>query len=366
MMIIWRENFLYPDNRERLKRRGEKWMFDVYAWIGSEEIREYLRRNYILSFKERLQLVRTAHRSMEERLAALGELQKEAVTPREKGLAGQVIRLYEFMLQEIQESHPGQFYIRKLPLVAGGRHGREPGRTFVYASYEEMLADIPDGSMWECGEEVEKWELGENGVRELISFCLHPLDEKICVTRTWLDDSRYEEADVSRTVIRQENRIDTGYSYRYPYPLPFATGDLVCLDAPIYEEPLYGVMYSEYYGGQYVHMGIICEEDGAWEFDLLDLSELEIEIYSGYRVIDWLHHAEPEELPEEWKILGELAAYVTDLRRQGPEAIEEPFYRIFGCRREKSRDIRPFSLTPVTFQELMEALREDQKQHAQR
>lgn len=37
-------------------------MFDVYAWIGSEEIREYLRGNYKLSFKERLQPVRTAHR----------------------------------------------------------------------------------------------------------------------------------------------------------------------------------------------------------------------------------------------------------------------------------------------------------------
>lgn len=340
-------------------------MFDVYAWIRSEEIREYLRRNYKLSFKERLQLVRTAHRSMEERLAALGELQKEAVTPWEKGLAGQVIRLYEFMLREIHESRPGQFYIRKLPFSAGDGHGSEPGRIFVYASYEEMLADIPDGSMWECGEEVEKWELGENGVRELISFCLHPLDEKICVTRTWLDDGRYEEAGVGRTVIRQENRvyhIRTGYSYRYPYPLPFATGDLVRLDAPIYEEPLYGVMYSEDYGGQYVHMGIICEENGAWEFDLLDLSELEIGGYSGYRVVDWLHHAKPEELPEEWKILGELAAYFTDLRRQGPEAIEEPFYRIF----EKSRDIRPFSVTPVTFQELMGALREDQRRHPQR
>lgn len=341
-------------------------MFDVYAWILSEEIREYLRANYKLSFKEKLQLVRTAHRPMEERLAALWELQREAVAPREKGLAGQVIRLYKFMLREIRESHPGQFYIRKLPPDAGSK---EPGRIFVYASYEEMLADIPDGDIWECGEEVEKRELGENGVRELISFCLHSLDEKICVTRTWLDDSRYEEADVGRMVIRQENRIydaGTGYNYRYPYPLPFSTGDLVRLDAPIYEEPLYGVMYSEDYGGQYVHMGIICGEDRAWKFDLLDLSELEIGMCSGYRVVDWLHHAEPEELPEERKILGELAAYFADLRRQGPEAIEEPFYRIFGCRREKSRDIRPFSVTPVTFQELKEALREDQRRHPQR
>jgi len=93
-------------------------MLDGYAWIRSEEIREYLRKNYKLSFKERMQLVRSAHRPMEERLQALRMLQKEAVTPREKGFAAQVIRLYEFMLREIRESRSGQFYIRKLPCPA--------------------------------------------------------------------------------------------------------------------------------------------------------------------------------------------------------------------------------------------------------
>ena len=81
------------------------------------------------------------------------------------------------------------------------------------------------------------------------------------------------------------------------------------------------------------------------------------------RVMDWLYRAKPEELPEDRKILGELAAYFTDLRRQGPEVIEEPFFRIFGCRREKSRDIRPFHVTPVTFPELIKALEEDMGQH---
>ncbi len=134
-------------------------MLDGYAWIRSEEIREYLRKNYKLSFKEQMQLVRTAHRPMEERLQALRMLQKEAVTPREKGFAAQVIRLYEFMLREIRESRPGQFYIRKLPCPSVGRCGREPGRILIYASYEEMLADLPDGDVWECGKEVEKWEV---------------------------------------------------------------------------------------------------------------------------------------------------------------------------------------------------------------
>ncbi len=341
-------------------------MLDGYAWIRSEEIREYLRKNYKLSFKEQMQLVRTAHRPMEERLQALRMLQKEAVTPREKGFAAQVIRLYEFMLREIRESRPGQFYIRKLPCPVAGRRGMKPGRILVYASYEEMLADLPDGDVWECGKEVEKWEVGENGVRELISFDLYPMDQNACIANTCLDDDRYEEAGVSRTVIEQENRfysVSTGYDDRYPYPLPFSTGDLVRLDAPIYEEPLYGVMYSEDYGGQYVHMGIICEEEGTWIFDMLDLSELDIEICSGCRVMDWLHRAKPEELPEDRKILGDLAAYFTDLRRQGPEAIEEPFFRIFGRHGKKSRDIRPFHVTPVTFPELIKALEEDMEQH---
>lgn len=345
-------------------------MLDGYAWIRSEEIREYLRKNYKLSFKEQMQLVRTAHRPMEERLQALRMLQKEAVTPREKGFAAQVIRLYEFMLREIRESRPGQFYIRKLPCPSVGRCGREPGRILIYASYEEMLADLPDGDVWECGKEVEKWEVGENGVRELISFDLYPMDQSACIANTYLDDDRYEEAGVSRTIIEQENRFydastdyDYDYDYQYPYPLPFSTGDLVRLDAPIYEEPLYGVMYSEDYGGQYVHMGIICEEEGTWIFDMLDLSELDIEICSGCRVMDWLHRAKPEELPEDRKILGDLAAYFTDLRRQGPEAIEEPFFRIFGRHGKKSRDIRPFHVTPVTFPELIKALEEDMEQH---
>lgn len=81
------------------------------------------------------------------------------------------------------------------------------------------------------------------------------------------------------------------------------------------------------------------------------------------RVMDWLYRAKPEELPEDRKILGELAAYFTDLRRQGPEAIEEPFFRIFGRHGKKSRDIRPFHVTPVTFPELIKALEEDMEQH---
>lgn len=74
----------------------------------------------------------------------------------------------------------------------------------------------------------------------------------------------------------------------------------------------------------------------------------DIELCSDFRVMDWLHYAEPQNLPQDQKFLGELAGYFKNLRRQGPEAVEVPFFEIFAG---KGRDIKPFHRIPVTFQE---------------
>lgn len=55
-------------------------MDDIYSWILSPEIREYLRGNYKPDLMERQALIRSAYRPVEEKLSALQELLREAET----------------------------------------------------------------------------------------------------------------------------------------------------------------------------------------------------------------------------------------------------------------------------------------------
>lgn len=124
-----------------------------------------------------------------------------------------------------------------------------------------------------------------------------------------------------------------------PLPFPFSTGDLVCLDAPLFERPVYGVLCrwtsidSVYNGELYTLLGYM--ENGILR--AMDLSEQEIAFDgSGYRVIDWLRRASSEELPAGQEVFGEIGAQLRCLNRRDWAAAKDQFLQIFVQRRKKA------------------------------
>ncbi|NBH16409.1 hypothetical protein D3Z55_02710 [Clostridiaceae bacterium] len=82
--------------------------------------------------------------------------------------------------------------------------------------------------------DLQKWLFGKEGPKELMECHLRRVGEQLCVTSAWPD----EELSGVEVLFQ----IDYG---RLPCRLPFLTGDLVKLDGPVFDEPVYGVWCDE-------------------------------------------------------------------------------------------------------------------------
>ena len=146
---------------------------------------------------------------------------------------------------------------------------------------------------------------------------------------------------------------------RIHYPIPFRTGDLVKLDAPLLDKPLFGVMDNvlDLNGTRYMWLGYV---NGDY-LDAMMLSYNLLDYTGGYRVIDWLHSAKPEELPEGEEILKEIGEYLSRQPRRDcvGSDVDNEFLDIFG-----GQDKRVFRRwTQIPFSELLAQVQEERKAH---
>lgn len=167
----------------------------------------------------------------------------------------------------------------------------------------------------------------------MLSFDLRPMGKEYRTTGFYLYGALLERASLTREEL--ERSCDP--EERHPYPLPFSTGDLVCLDPPLFERPVYGALCdwtsAVYDGERFTLLGYI--ENG--RFRVMDLSGRDIAFGgSGYRVIDWLRRASPEELPAGLEILGEIGARLRGLNRRDWTAAKDQFLQIFVQRQKKA------------------------------
>ncbi len=324
---------------------------DVFDWILSPEIREFWRKNYRPTVMERLALIRGAHRPMEERLDALCALLKEAETRRERQAVSEDIRLFRYVLREIYDTRPGQFFLLRHPCFTQKPELTGWGSTGVFAAFSDMLddQDVKSSPWKDCGFLVQKWDMTGKVPEELFTFDLRSIDDKLAITTLYMDPAQRERAGVSRKTPGRSSHEVLG---RHPYALPFFTGQLVKLDAPMFKSPVFGVLYSEddLNGSRYIFLGCIQHCCRGGFFHTLDLSCQEIDVNGcGFRVIDWLHHTTPAELPRGQEILGDISLYLRRLRRKGWLAAEKLFFRIFDPAGEPG----PWHVTPVTLSELL-------------
>lgn len=326
-------------------------MTDIYSWIMSPEIREFWRKNYQPTVMERLELIRGAYRPMEERLDALCALLKEAKTRRERRAISEDIRLFRYALREIYDTKPGQFFLLRHP-----HHGVESkfvgwSPVGVFATFPALLDDLDvEVTYWRrYGFMVEKWDMAGKAPEEMFTFNLRLIDGKPAITTLYVNPSQKERVGVSQGTLDRDNY---GLSRRHPYDLPFFTGQLVKLDAPMFNRPVFGILYSEddLNGCRDIFLGYIPFYRRGWRFETIDLSYQEIDDSSwGLRVIDWLHHATSAELPKEQKLLGDISLYLRHLRRKDRLAAEKLFFRIF----DYPSELRLCHIAPVTLSELL-------------
>ena len=341
---------------------------DIYNWILSEEIREYLRENHSFSLDEKILIIHTAYRSLEEKYAAFQTLLGEAANQEDKDVLSQMCRLYDWAFEQLrQKTEQDQVFLYASP------YHREPGDTDagssirgIYHTYEELMdflendrfqLDGMDTSTAPCRADaaynpdsiremawIEKWARVEGKMEWLGSFGVFKIEEHYCFRNFVF----YQWGKIFKEFVLQmgisERLIRSVYDFvdcKNPLPLPFQHGDLVRLNLHCWWEPLYGVlcMWDDDYGGGEVYQAVIhdgqtqCGDDyGGRETNMfymkdshlvrIRLTGWNIDFETDMPVIHWLRHAEPSELPDDQKPLAELSSGLHRLAERDRKAAE--------------------------------------------
>lgn len=334
-------------------------MTDIYSWILSPEIREYLRGNYRPTLMEQQALIRGAYKPIEEKLSALQELLGEVETEEDRIFLEKVIGVYQFAIREIRECRRDEFYFYRTAIQFGGDSGLF---AFPFTYLGDTETGICRSYQWNsgknesfycpvsCGYQVEKWRC-KGKWRPVLSFDRKPINEEYRTTRFYLYDTLMKQ-----TKMTQEEWVKSYDPERpHPYLLPFSTGDLVYLDAPLFERPVYGVLccwtsdHPDRSGERYMLLGYI--ENG--RFRPMDLSGHDVAFGgSEYRVVDWLHSVSMEELPAGQEILGEIGAYLRRTNHQDWVAAKYQFMHIF-VRSQNIAGYLPYRVQQAALAELV-------------
>lgn len=349
---------------------------NFYDWIVSQEIRDYLRKNHRFSFAEKVRLIVGGCRPLEEKYDALRALWEES-EGEEKTLAAELVRLHDWAFDQLHRETLGKVFIfmEELGCDAGGQDTRYHGVDRMFCTYEELVEYIKEYESWCHGEPfsgveavgkaafIEKWVPVEGEMKAIIAFSLFHIEGQLCFQRFfpwWLTHGKESDAHAEQLGISEDAVFLYENNSMNHLPLPFQTGDLVRLETPDWDGPLYGVLGVFEALGRYMNMAYI--KDGCLE--LISLSYWWIDVVSDWQTIDWLRHAEPSELPTGQEVLVEMGAYLRRLERQNVYAAESAFYDIVGRYRNGQRETHGREVyrtaEPIPFQELLEEVRKEE------
>lgn len=328
-------------------------MTDFYDWVGSPEIREFLRREYPLSVQEKLELVCGAQRPLEEKYAALSDLLEEAERAEDREAVERELRLLRLAFGELRRLRPGQFYLCEDVYTTRevGKLDTTRGERVIFQTCEEVLdylgsrekelsshLEIYNVPMW-FRVSVEKWAPGGGRLEKLLELDFYLTDGAFHPTMLQI---------LGEPCAEGLEPTDWRMAF-LELPLPFQTGDLVRLDPPVWERPLYAVLdieappvlnrYNQTLSYHYLQYG-----DPDWGI----VNHVTLDMYSEWRLIDWTHPADPSELPPGQKLLGEISGAVRSaVRDKGKEAGRDVLFSI-------TRSISDCRKLPSTLAELRE------------
>lgn len=335
-------------------------MLDVYDWILSQEIRDYQRENYPLSCMEKAEIICSAYRPIEDKYAALCALLDEAEKEAEQEVLEQLLRLYRWVFEELGRDRFGQIFVCETQFVSEDDIGQMDDTNGsiegIFCAYEEVLDFFrgmekdhnfsPGYSFY-----VEKWAPANNGMEEILGLEFYFIDGAFHVTMFWPHEGKCHDTYQKLNIEYDAQRLHEYYLEVNELPLPFQSGDLVRLDPPALDDPLYGVLYifDPPQGSRY--MWLFYLRDGVLNY--CPMRYHGIGSWSPWRVLDWTHTADFSELPSGQEILKEISQIFHHLAGQGTGEAE--LYKaedFFG----ELADHLPtpiYRRTPITLKELL-------------
>lgn len=306
--------------------------WNIYDWILSEEIREDWRRHPPLPLSEEARIISFAYRSIEEKLQALAILSRRAKDTEEKEELEQAVNYYKAAVSHMKSEneapkkpHPGEIwtietfcYDSNMGSIGDVHELEEFHLEYSYEMAKKWIWGLRRESAGEVYS-LNKWILEKEKPKRVLECSLRYVGDELCTTHVYLDEYK--------TPFLLHDR-------RLPLGLPFSTGQLVKLEGPVFLEPLFGVWCGEYGfdGCWYNYMGYMeGREDGKTPvFTVRNMGYHGAELHEEFGILDWLHSASGEELPEEQKALGEIAGEISDIRKErGDEAAAGRFREIF-------------------------------------
>lgn len=310
--------------------------FDIYSWILSSEIRDWMRKKPPMPVLTQANIVFCAYRSVEDKLQAMTWLLSRAEEEEKEDLeqAAAYLRFVGRQITSGKNSGPGRWDRKEIWMARCRYHDygckdRDFTDTYLFYSYEEAkkwAEEYLDDPFFFC--DLQKWLLGKEGPKELMECHLRRVGGELCVTNAWLDEKL--------SGVEVPCQIDYG---RLPCRLPFLTGDLVKLDGPVFDEPVYGVWCDEPRYHEYNWIGRFKsheeramrykEEDEDYPYTADSMERCRLDGAFELSIIDWLHPASEEELPKEQKKLAKIGRELRTMRKKSSREAEERFLNIF-------------------------------------
>lgn len=318
---------------------------DIYSWIPSSEVSEYLRQNRTFTLLEKYQLIHDATRPLEEKLEALLELEAEASKEREKEFMSRAIEVYRLALRLMEEQPSDSFFLVKAFSDTDELVGAIPYATFTQVL--EQAANDKTASSYL----TELWQATTNGgLTNPVEYHLLALNGQLRATYFWIGDDMLPFNPLSETGnVYAPNTDDLFDSHLYlRCLLPFDNGDLVCLEVDGVSR--HGFIYQELDGNGtlYAYLGYL--HDGY--LDSLELGE------NSVLTLNWTRlHSFHGELPPEEGILREIGDLMKRLGQQDPMSIEKLFFdTLFNSisRLNGESMLFPYRVTPLKLTELLE------------
>lgn len=335
-------------------------MIDIYSWVLSPEIRDYLRTARPLTTEEKAEIIDSGYRPIVQKYAALTSLLRRTENENDKALLTDILRIYDWVFEELHSRRPGQVFIFQAAIMSSGPYDVKG----VFRTYEELTEHLKEVEMscQNCSLEypygvsfeglVDKWAEIDGRMQCVLSLGIYLVDRKIIIPNFgpwYLDDvlkNRYKERKISSKAVRFRRTGNT------TIPLPFHTGDLVQVLTPEMVWPRYGVVIvKETFGRDRRCVRMAYIEN--YRIEHMDLSYQKFDYSSDWRVIDWTRPIQPADLPEEDGILAEWSEALHKLDEKDTAAIEKLFYGVAGDPLDPSR-MAFHTPVPFTLGELLD------------
>lgn len=274
--------------------REDKPETDVYSLIRSAETRDYYRKTDACdSLEKKIVLIQHGYIPVQKKAAMLNRLLGTG-TEEENRLVEEMCRIYDRYIGMVY--HPA---VRTVFLLEchdlwwneGGTDYASCGLHDAYESLEEVIAQMEEiygGEEESASACVAVLQVPQEGrAKVAFRFDMFWIDGKWELQKFDVDDGELALQGNSDDAIEFFSYMG-GWQY---HPLPFENGCRMKLQLPFMKEPVYGTLESKLDGkGCWYHFLYFGGKEGEAN-GMVDLTNAEINLHSGYSSIDWIERA---------------------------------------------------------------------------